>query len=375
MRIYLLMSLFILLYSCTNDSSKNGKPVVATTLNALLVDKNADAPTVQLYERLTGLQTKGTMVGHHETNAYGVGWKYDGTTETSDVKQVTGEMPAVVGWDVSGIDMGNAQVIDSVDVSEVTKHVEGIHAQGGINSFCWHAYNPIDGNDSWQVNNTTVKNILPGGPNYAEFKTNIVRIADYLKSLKDKDGNCIPILFRPWHEHTGNWFWWGTSGCTPDEFKTLWQTTVKLLRDTLEVNNLIYVYSSGAVSSEAEYLERYPGDDYVDVLGFDEYYHNELQYIGNMKTNVAIIKKLGELKGKPYAITETGNEGIKQADWFTNQLYPIIQNQGLSYILFWRNANSTHHYVPYVGHAAATDFKAFVNKPDMLMLSKIQERE
>lgn len=361
------------LFSCSkNDTPISVIPVIPNPVNTVLTDKNADASTVDLFNRLKTVKAKGIMVGHHETDSYGVGWNFDGVNETSDVKKVTGDMPAVYGWDLSGIDNGAGKVIDGVLVSEVTQHVKWANANGGINTFCWHAYNPINGNDSWQVNSTTVKNILPGGPNYPEFKTRVVRIAQYLKSLKDDSGKSIPILFRPWHEQTGNWFWWGTTGCTPAEYKTLWQTTVKLLRDTLKVNNLIYVYSPGAVTSEADYLGRYPGDDYVDVLGFDEYYFSDQQYIGNMTGNVAIIKKLGEAKGKPFAITETGYEGIKQSDWYTKILYPIIQNKGLSYVLFWRNANTTHHYVPYVGHAASADFKVFTDKTDILLLPEIK---
>lgn len=371
---YLILCLSLLiLYGCSKkDSPKIVIPIIPNPINTLLIDKYADVSAVDLYNRLATIKSKGIMVGHHETDAYGVGWSFDGVTETSDVKKVTGDMPAVFGWDLSGIDNGAGKVIDGVLVSEVTQHVKWVHANGGINTFCWHAFNPTDGKDSWQVNNTTVKKIIPGGPNYPDFKIRVTRIAQYLKSLKDANGKSIPILFRPWHENSGSWFWWGTSGSTPTEFKTLWQTTVKLLRDTLKVNNLIYVYSPNGVSNEADYLSRYPGDDYVDVLGFDEYYFNDQQYVDNMTRNVAIIKKLGEEKNKPYAITETGYEGIKQADWFTKMLYPIVQNKGLSYMLFWRNANATQPYVPYVGHAAANDFKAFTDKSDILLLSKIK---
>lgn len=368
----LYISLITLLLSCSKaDVPVIVHPIIPNPINTLLVDNYADSSAVNLFNRLVALKSKGIMVGHHETDAYGVGWNFDGTNETSDIKKVTGDMPAIFGWDVSGIDIGNAKVIDGVYVSEVTRHVKWVHANGGINTFCWHAYNPIDGNDSWKVNNTTVKNIIPGGKNYSDFRIRVNRIGAYLKGLKDSNGKSIPILFRPWHENSGNWFWWGTTGCTPDEYKTLWQTTVKILRDSLKVNNLIYVYSPNGVSNEAEYLSRYPGDDYVDILGFDQYYFSDNQYIDDMTRNVAIVKKLGNDKGKLFAITETGNVGIKQSNWFTQQLYPLIQNKGLIYLLFWRNADTGQYYVPYVGQNAASDFKLFTDKPDILLLPEI----
>lgn len=370
---YLIFCFSLLILCCCKATTPDIiVPVIPNLNNGLLVDKFADSSAVNLYKRLATVKSKGIMIGHHETDAYGVGWSFDGANETSDVKKVTGDMPAIFGWDLSGIDLGNGKVIDGVLVSEVTQHVKWVHANGGINTFCWHAYNPIDSKDAWSVNNTTVKNIIPGGPNYPDFKVRVTRVAQYLKTLKDPNGKSIPILFRPWHENTGNWFWWGTSGCTSADYKTLWQTTVKLMRDTQKVNNLIYVYSPNGVANESEYLERYPGDNYVDVLGFDEYYFSDQQYVSNMNTNIAIIKKMGESRGKPFAITETGYEGIKQSDWYTKMLYPMIQNKGLSYMLFWRNGNAATAYVPYVGHAAAADFKLFTDKSDILLLSEIK---
>lgn len=52
----------------------------------------------------------------------------------------------------------------------------------------------------------------------------------------------VPVLFRPWHEHTGSWFWWGEKLCTPEEYKALWHMTVDILRSD-GVDNALYAYS------------------------------------------------------------------------------------------------------------------------------------
>ena len=82
----------------------------------------------------------------------------------------------------------------------------------------------------------------------------------------------VPIVFRPYHEFDGDWFWWGKSHCTREDFISLWRFTVSYLRDSLDVHNFIYAFSpDNKFNSEAEYLSRYPGDGYVDLVGVDNY--------------------------------------------------------------------------------------------------------
>jgi mannan endo-1,4-beta-mannosidase len=80
------------------------------------------------------------------------------------------------------------------------------------------------------------------------------------------------MIFRPYHEFDGDWFWWGKAHCTIEEFKLLWRFTVSYLRDSLDVHNFIYAFSPDCkFNNEAEYLERYPGDEWVDMVGVDDY--------------------------------------------------------------------------------------------------------
>lgn len=77
-------------------------------------------------------------------------------------------------------------------------------------------------------------------------------------SLRTDAGEYVPVLFRPFHEHTGNGFWWGKGNCTAEEYIALWRFTLEYLRDTKGVHNLLYVYSPDIVSSQDNYLEFWP---------------------------------------------------------------------------------------------------------------------
>ncbi len=97
-------------------------------------------------------------------------------------------------------------------------------------------------------------------------------MASLALSVKGKDGTLAPLIFRPFHELDGGWFWWGKPHCTREEFVLLWQFTVSYLRDSLDVHNFIYTFSPDCrFNNEEEYLERYPGDGFADMVGVDNY--------------------------------------------------------------------------------------------------------
>lgn len=85
--------------------------------------------------------------------------------------------------------------------------------------------------------------ILPGGDKNSGFNTYLDRIADFASNLKDDDGNLIPVLFRPFHEQNGGWFWWGAATTTKSEYAELYRYTVEYLRDIKGVHNFLYVFS------------------------------------------------------------------------------------------------------------------------------------
>lgn len=193
--------------------------------------------------------------------------------------------------------------------------------------------------------------------------------------MKDENGAYIPVIFRMYHEHTGDWFWWSSQQSTPEEYKQLWIMTCDYLQKTKQVHHLLYAYSSSNVQSEEHYLERYPGDQYVDILGFDHYLKgreqkNVEQYKIDFERNIKIVTKCAEQSGKLPVIGETGEESIWDPTYFTNVVYPIINKYKLGWILFWRNAwepDKPKSLLPTLpGHSSESDFKQFVDQPLIL---------
>jgi mannan endo-1,4-beta-mannosidase len=122
-------------------------------------------------------------------------------------------------------------------------------------------------------------------------------------------------------------------------------------------------------------MERYPGNDYVDLLGFDTYQKTvgNADYIASIRNSLTILQKLAKERNKLYAITETGLTNLTNSQWWTAILYPAIQGFDLSHVLIWRNKNLPDDiYAPYVGEASSDDFITFKNKSDILFLNDIQ---
>lgn len=344
------------------------------------IDQTATPETVALYNRLFMLMERGTMLGHQDDLVYGHAWY--GDDGRSDVHDVTGDYPAIVGFDLGHLETGADHNLDSVYFADMRRHTQSTQARGGVVTFSWHANNVATNGSTWDnQQDTVVRSMLPGGVHHATYLQWLDRLADFFDSLRDPDGQPIPIIFRMFHEHTGAWFWWGNEQCTPEEYKELWTMTVRYLRDTKKTNHLLYAYSTSAVADEAHFLERYPGDEYVDIIGFDHYMMGDdaeakAEYADVLEQNIRIITRYAEQSGKIPAVTETGHESIRDTAYFTETVYPIIKEYPLSWILFWRNAwegdKPDHYYLPYAGHPAAADFEAFASQPDILMNGDIR---
>jgi mannan endo-1,4-beta-mannosidase len=256
-----------------------------------------------------------------------------------------------------------------------------VRRRGGLNTVSWHVDNPVTGADAWNKT-PVVKDLLPGGSGHQKYVKQLDYVADFLKKC---DG---PIIFRPFHEHNGDWFWWGKGMCTEEEFVKLWRFTVDYLRDTKNLHHLIYAFSPDRSrlnldEGKQSYLYAYPGDHYVDILGLDNYMDVGVTWnkksADEQRTDLVrvlkIVSQLAKEKNKVAALTETGLEGITNPTWFTEAvLNPIKENQDiqLSYLMVWRNATEKHHYAPYPGHAAVADFMKFYNDPYTLFESDLQ---
>ncbi len=336
-------------------------------------DPKATKETVSLYRNLMKLQHLGLMFGHQDDLPYGNGWIYE--DGRSDVKDVCGDYPAVYGWELGHLELGARYSLDSVHFDKIQGFIKTVYERGGINTISWHFRNPLTGGTAWDVSSKeVVASILPGGIKHALYLQYLDKLADFMLSLKTDDGKFIPVIFRPFHEHTGSWFWWGKNLCTADDYKALWRFTVKYLRDTKNIHHLLYTYSTDRFNTLNEYVERYPGDDIIDLLAFD-LYDRGADFKDVLKNCAGIVSKLAAEKNKIGAMSETGGPIAKDTQWWTKTLLETLRPFDLAYVLVWRNPAHMPEaaFAPYKGHPSSDDFIKFYNDPKTLFQKKISQ--
>ena len=369
----LLAGMLVSISSC-KDGTKASDP---------LADSGRTERTENLLANMDSLSRIGYMFGHHDDTVYGIGWV--GDSAASDVKSVCNDYPAVIGFDIANIELGDSVNIDGVSFDKIREEVINQYNRGGVVTISWHANNPSTTANAWvkDANNPTseekqtVASILEGGKNHDKFVGWLKNVSTFLNSLETPYGVRVPVIFRPWHENTGSWFWWGKAECTPEQFKALWVMTIEQLKNN-DVVNALYAYSPGGeeTPSGGHYMERYPGDEYVDVLGLDIYCMAESSedtlsiaaFANSLDKNLDVVCNLGAEHNKVVALTETGFEGIKTTNWWTATLAPVLDKHNIAYAYVWRNAHDkvNHFYAPYPGQKSASDFVSFYNLPKTL---------
>lgn len=352
-----------------------------------MVDKNATAQTVALFYNLKKLAETKIAIGQQD--AFN-GFYNNGSSAQSDIKKTTGYDPAVLGSDFMFITdkNNNGQTSNWFYQQEIiiTDDVKEAYAKGMINTFSWHIREPNKEESFYAADMTTeqkttaFKSILPGGVNNAWYKTKLDKVASVVSNLKGSKGELIPIIFRPFHEFDGSWFWWGADYCSAEDYKAAYKFTVEYLRDIKGVHNILYAFSSdNSYSTSTNYLSRYPGDAYVDVLGMDNYGDlNNQGQTGADKANskLKMISDLASGKVKIAAMTETGyrvTATIPAIDnWFSTYLYSALtdNNVEISYVVFWNN-NQDGYYVPTPTTSNMADFKTFATKSKSALLNTL----
>ncbi|RYE54720.1 MAG: hypothetical protein EOP48_11700 [Sphingobacteriales bacterium] len=231
---------------------KDTLPTVAA-VKGWLVDKNATDQTAALFYNLKKISKTNILFGHQDatkrgvTNA-GTQWANEQhlpavSREKSDIKEVAGAYPSVYGHDflhIANFTDGNWFQYEGQIARELTIDA---YNRGGVNTYAWHYNNPVSkGSFYWNDSPVeAVSQILPGGTHAEVYKHSLKEVAAFAKSLSGSNGTLVPIIFRPFHEFDGSWFWWGATHCTPQQYKSLYQFTVTYLRDSLQVRNFLYV--------------------------------------------------------------------------------------------------------------------------------------
>ncbi|GMK39402.1 hypothetical protein PCCS19_24560 [Paenibacillus sp. CCS19] len=364
----------------TGGSGGSGSGSTGSTVN--LVDNQASAETKSLFAYLQQTRGQELLFGHqHDTDVSFAGKDDDGNV-ISDVKNGVGDYPAVFGWDTLSLDgrenppgVSGDYEASRLGLTAAMKHA---HELGGIVTLSTHPYNFVTGGSFNDTSNTAgatksvVTRVLPGGDNNDAFNAYLDRIADFANGLKDDNGKLIPMLFRPFHEQNGSWFWWGAATTTKAEYVELYRYTVEYLRDVKHVRNFLYVYSpNGSFNgSENEYLTTYPGDDYVDILGMDQYDSRDSagsdSFLNGLVKDLKMISQVADRKGKIATLSEYGYsaQGMKvsgnnEKQWFTKVMNAIKNDSDakrIAYMLTWANFDDERNlFVPYKNVAGKGD--------------------
>lgn len=250
---------------------KTGAKISSSTYNVTssLVNKNSTAKTKKLYSFLKDSYGKYVITGQ----------QCDGGingTEFKAIKNLTGDYPALLGLDL--MDYTPSRTAFGASSSTVEKAIE-FADKGGIVTLCWHwnapteyLYSTANNSDGWwggfytKSSNFDIAKVMNGQD--AKGKKLIDRdIKEIAKQLKRLEKAGVPVIWRPLHEASGGWFWWGAKG--PDAYKKLWKYLYNELTNTYGCNNLIWVYNGQSA-------DWYPGDEYVDIVGEDIYPGNHV---------------------------------------------------------------------------------------------------
>ena len=345
-----------------------------------MVDPQATPETKALYSNLWALSTRGFMFGHHDDLWYGRYWYNE--AGGSDTKAVCGDYTAVFSVDVATFMDNRFDNSSDVAENEIRRRVIlEAYSRGEVIVACAHLNNPMTGGDSWDnSSNEVVKAILDESNDvHAKYMEWLDRLADFALNLKADDGTLIPLIFRPYHEHTQGWPWWGSTCATDDEFIAFWKMTVTYLRDTKGVHNFIYAISPQMdevyADARGRLLYRWPGDEWVDFMGMDCYHYNN---IDAFNSNLSAMSSLALSKRKPCGVTETGKESFTDSDYWTRCILTPLSTRRISMVVMWRNKyvsseSDKHFYSVYPGHPSEEDFRTMYSRNRSIFSSDLPD--
>lgn len=227
-----------------------------------LCNPHAQPEARALMEYFNSIEGNGILTGQHtQTNPQ---------EELAVIFRETGKLPALCGFELLAYspnirleDAGEACITEVLNNRGTLDRAWDWARRGGILTFTWHWFSPLGGRDkSFFTENTDFdarKALQPGTPEHAAMLSDLDHMAGLLRPFCDAH---IPILWRPFHEAEGHWFWWGAKGVTVS--RDLFRFMFDYYTRHHHLDNLIWVWNSPA-------KEGYVGDDYCDLISRDIY--------------------------------------------------------------------------------------------------------
>ncbi|WP_019913291.1 PA14 domain-containing protein [Paenibacillus sp. HW567] len=253
------------------------------------VNPDASPAAVKLLSDLYSITGKGIISGQHDY--------LESPDEFSNkLKGTSGQFAALHGYEL-GVISGQSESTAAEQRRNVVNSAINWYKNGGIVAMTFHEQLP---GTSYQWANVQMpltqdnfdKYVTPGTTQYNSLIADLDKVAVSLKTLRDAG---VPVLWRPYHEMNGNWFWWGKK----NNFPKLWNIMYDRFVGVHKLNNLLWVWNPNAPNTWSDpYALTYPGADKVDVLAADIY--------DNDYMNIYHDSLLSLANGKPIAIGENG---------------------------------------------------------------------
>lgn len=319
--------------------------------------------------------------GHQDALMYGQNWwhKESDTLYTkSDIYDVCGKYPYLLGLDLGRIELEGDKNIDGCLFRQMKEAAIKHYERGGFVTISWHMNNPVTGGTTWDCSaGNVIREILSDSLLHQKYLHWLDVGADFINHIVDKKGRKIPVLFRPFHECNMEGFWWSGKSCTADEYIALWKLTFDYFMQEKRMYQLLWVYSPHDIKSEEELGMRYPGDEYVDVIGYERYQLGSITYEAGAERFAKGVSKgidmtlaFAKPRNKVVAFTETGFPGIPYEKWWTEALGCGIKDKSIAYVLLWRNAKSENYYFgPCKKSGSSPNFIHLVKKQKIKLLS------
>ncbi|GAB6089830.1 glycosyl hydrolase [Spirochaeta dissipatitropha] len=289
-------------------------------VEASLVNPDANDNTLRLMQFLVDNYGKKVISGQMDLT-----WD-DSIDMFSRVYEDTGHYPALAGYDF----MNYTRDVDGGSGLLQVEEAKQWWADNGIVSFMWHWRDP--GRATYEFYSDRTDFSLPYDIEAAEWLT---ESSDYSHMIEDIDlisGELlrlqdagVPVLWRPLHEASGRWFWWGRSG--PDAHIAHWKLMYRRMTEHHGLNNLIWVWNG-------QHPDWYPGDDYVDIIG-EDVYPGRNEY-GSQSARFLQAAAMIEDRDNPKLIALTENGSIPDPD--------LIRRDGAwwSWFMVWNDGRSTN---------------------------------
>ena len=192
------------------------------------------------------------------------------------------------------------------------------------------------------------------------FEDRCREVAGIINELVDDEGKPIPFIFRLWHEWEDGWMWWGYNYVSDDDYKRFFRLTEKTIKKYAPKAQILWAYCSDRyVNSEEAYMKRYPGDKYVDVIGFDDYAIGKSEEDFQAAVNRAsFVCRIAEKKHLATALFETNNNKRKIPNFYTEHLNRMLKTDGvrLGIVQIWSLKNFND----------SVDMRSFINQKNII---------